>query len=239
MPHKQVVKALYDYDANASGELTIKEDELLYSYDTDEGWTLVRNQKGGTVGYVPGNYIEEACSLVTSTVELLIPLKLDENGAAASPPPSSSSVSKSIVSTITIAQSAQPPQSPVTQPVAPISSPSPQHILTGEKGKADDIQTWSLSELDKKGKKKKGTLGVGGGAVFFASETDKVIGTFAVFSECALLISFRRLLFGSGPSVMSTLSRLRKASMLWWKLGVQKPPSFGSMLDLKTPLKLF
>lgn len=29
-------------------------------------------------------------------------------------------------------------------------------------------------ELDKKKKKKKGTLGVGNGAVFFASETDKV-----------------------------------------------------------------
>jgi hypothetical protein len=40
--------------------------------------------------------------------------------------------------------------------------------------KADDIQTWSVSEIDKKGKKKKGTLGVGSGAVFFTSESDKV-----------------------------------------------------------------
>lgn len=39
---------------------------------------------------------------------------------------------------------------------------------------ADDIKTWSVSEVDKKGKKKKGTLGIGNGAVFFASETDKV-----------------------------------------------------------------
>jgi hypothetical protein len=38
----------------------------------------------------------------------------------------------------------------------------------------DPIQTWSVSEVDKKGKKKKGTLGVGNGAVFFASESDKV-----------------------------------------------------------------
>lgn len=38
----------------------------------------------------------------------------------------------------------------------------------------DDIQTWHVSEIDKKGKKKKGTLGIGSGAVFFASEADKV-----------------------------------------------------------------
>jgi hypothetical protein len=32
-----------------------------------------------------------------------------------------------------------------------------------------------VSEIDKKGKKKKGTLGVGNGAVFFASDSDKVV----------------------------------------------------------------
>jgi hypothetical protein len=31
-----------------------------------------------------------------------------------------------------------------------------------------------VSEIDKKGKKKKGTLGVGNGAIFFASDSDKV-----------------------------------------------------------------
>lgn len=38
----------------------------------------------------------------------------------------------------------------------------------------DDIQTWQVSEIDKKGKKKKGNLGIGSGTVFFASEADKV-----------------------------------------------------------------
>jgi hypothetical protein len=37
----------------------------------------------------------------------------------------------------------------------------------------DKVETWSVSELEGK-KKKKGTLGVGNGAVFFASDTDKV-----------------------------------------------------------------
>jgi hypothetical protein len=40
----------------------------------------------------------------------------------------------------------------------------------------DKVETWSISEVEGK-KKKKGTLGVGNGAVFFASDTDKVSGT--------------------------------------------------------------
>ena len=42
------------------------------------------------------------------------------------------------------------------------------------KGPSGTVETWSVSEVDKKGKKKKGTLGVGNGAIFFASESDKV-----------------------------------------------------------------
>ena len=37
----------------------------------------------------------------------------------------------------------------------------------------DKVETWGISEMDGR-KKKKGTLGVGNGAVFFASDTDKV-----------------------------------------------------------------
>jgi len=44
---------------------------------------------------------------------------------------------------------------------------------TASKAKADAIKTWAISEIDKKGKKKKGTLGIGNGAIFFASEADK------------------------------------------------------------------
>lgn len=44
---------------------------------------------------------------------------------------------------------------------------------TANKAQADSIQTWAISEVDGKGKKKKGTLGVGNGAMFFASESDK------------------------------------------------------------------
>jgi actin cytoskeleton-regulatory complex protein SLA1 len=50
----------------------------------------------------------------------------------------------------------------------------PADRVASTKVTADGIQTWSVSEIDKKGKKKKGTLGIGNGAVFFASEADKV-----------------------------------------------------------------
>lgn len=45
------------------------------------------------------------------------------------------------------------------------------------KAQTGSVETWSVSEVDKKGKKKKGTLGVGNGAMFFASESDKVSTT--------------------------------------------------------------
>ena len=58
--HKSVVKAVYDYDASAPGELSMKEDEVLYVYDKDEDWLLVQSgNDDGKVGFVPGTYVEE------------------------------------------------------------------------------------------------------------------------------------------------------------------------------------
>ncbi len=58
--HKSVVKAVYDYDAGAPGELSVKEDDVLYVYDKEEDWLLVQNEKDdGKVGFVPGTYVEE------------------------------------------------------------------------------------------------------------------------------------------------------------------------------------
>lgn len=68
------------------------------------------------------------------------------------------------------------PDSP-PRPARPVSvyvDPAELVRSTASKAKADAIKTWAISEVDKKGKKKKGTLGVGNGAIFFASEADKV-----------------------------------------------------------------
>jgi actin cytoskeleton-regulatory complex protein SLA1 len=63
------------------------------------------------------------------------------------------------------------------RPAPPVSAyvdPAELVRSTASKSKADTIKTWAISEVDKKGKKKKGTLGIGNGAIFFASEADKV-----------------------------------------------------------------
>jgi hypothetical protein len=59
-PYISVAKAIYDYEANAEGELSIAEDEVLHVYEKEDDWWLVKSQKpGGRVGYVPGSYVEE------------------------------------------------------------------------------------------------------------------------------------------------------------------------------------
>ena len=81
------MKAQYDYDAAAQGELSLKEDQTLLVFgDEEDGWLLVQEEGGGKVGYVPGNYVEVisivpshlqpcaeyGCSLVRSLIPLLL-----------------------------------------------------------------------------------------------------------------------------------------------------------------------
>jgi len=53
------VKAQYDYNAVAEGELSVNEDQLLMVFGSEEdGWLLVQDQVDGRIGYVPGNYVQ-------------------------------------------------------------------------------------------------------------------------------------------------------------------------------------
>ena len=85
--HSSVMKAQYDYDAAAQGELSLKEDQTLLVFgDEEDGWLLVQEDSGGKVGYVPGNYVEVisvvpshlrrwanyGCSVVRSLILLLL-----------------------------------------------------------------------------------------------------------------------------------------------------------------------
>lgn len=57
--HTSFVKALYDYEAAAPGELSITEDQILLVFDTEEEWLLVQTEEdGGKAGFVPANYVE-------------------------------------------------------------------------------------------------------------------------------------------------------------------------------------
>ncbi|KAK2466185.1 hypothetical protein APHAL10511_001827 [Amanita phalloides] len=133
--HVSTVKVIYDYQASSPGELTVKEDEILMVYETDQDWLLVQSQEGGMAGYVPGNYVE----------------------------------------TVSDADSPAPPavNVPSTRPVSTYVDPADRVAsFKASQPRDDPIETWSVTDIDKK-KKKKGTLGVGNGAIFFASESDK------------------------------------------------------------------
>jgi hypothetical protein len=62
----------------------------------------------------------------------------------------------------------------------------------------DKVETWSVSEVDGR-KKKKGTLGVGNGAVFFASDTDKVCPSTAACQVEAYPAVTRQAVFHHRP----------------------------------------
>ncbi|KAL5527124.1 hypothetical protein ACEPAG_5915 [Sanghuangporus baumii] len=151
--HKSVVRALYDYDASAPGEISIKEDDVLLAFDAEDGWLLVQTEKdGGKAGFVPENYVE-ATDAEASPAEAVQEEEEEE------PAP----VAPAII---------VPPSPP--RPSAPYVDPAELVAASHTKAQpTDHIKTWSVSEVDKKGKKKKGTLGIGNGAIFFASEADK------------------------------------------------------------------
>ncbi|KAH8105008.1 hypothetical protein DFH11DRAFT_1883080 [Phellopilus nigrolimitatus] len=148
--HKSVVKALYDYDASAPGEISVKEDDVLVAFDNEEDWLLVQTDKdGGKAGFVPVNYVEETTETEAAEEE-------EEEAEAEAPAASAIIV---------------PPSPP--RPTAPYVDPAERVAAAHARAQNDSIQTWAVAEVDKKGKKKKGTLGIGNGAIFFASESDK------------------------------------------------------------------
>jgi len=58
-PHTSFVKVIYDYEAAAPGELSVKEDDVLLAFETEGDWILAQSQsEDGGAGYVPGNYVE-------------------------------------------------------------------------------------------------------------------------------------------------------------------------------------
>lgn len=88
------MKALYDYEAAAHGELSVQEDDVLMVFDTEDDWILVQNSKAeGGAGYVPGNYVEVMDELsapsriiVPDSVSITHPLFCCYSVSSASPP---------------------------------------------------------------------------------------------------------------------------------------------------------
>ena len=184
---------MYDYDATSPGELSLHEDDTLLVFDTEDDWLLVQNSKAeGKVGYVPGNYVEVVdYGQPHAPSRIVVP-----DSVRCSDRSNFLGVNPSLI---------QP-----THPVSTYIDPA-DRVASAAKVTADDIKTWSLSEIDKKGKKKKGTLGIGNGAIFFASEADKVRICPNLRYEPLTCLMTRRL-FKNGKRKMSLQYLLRNPS---------------------------
>jgi hypothetical protein len=52
------LRSVYDYEAQNSDELSIKEGDILHIVEHDDGTGWIKAQLGGQVGMVPANYVE-------------------------------------------------------------------------------------------------------------------------------------------------------------------------------------
>ncbi|KAJ8523034.1 hypothetical protein ONZ45_g480 [Pleurotus djamor] len=183
-----VLKASYDYTPQSDeDEIPIKEDQILFLLErVDDDWWKVKikgdsQDDDSPVGLVPAAYVEPAdhISIVKALYDYTAAangelsvvedellrvfgeedewlLVQSEKGAKAGYVPAN------YVEAISEEEAAAPmpavPGPPSTsRPVSTYVDPADRVALA--KVTADDIKTWSVSEIDKKGKKKKGTLG--------------------------------------------------------------------------------
>ncbi|KAG5637779.1 hypothetical protein H0H81_003280 [Sphagnurus paluster] len=196
-----VLKASYDYEPQSEDEIAIKEDQVLFLKEkVDDDWWKVKikgesQEQEVPVGLVPAAYVEQAehtakvkvlydyqaaadgelsvqedeILLVFETEQDWILVQSEKEGGKAGFVPGNyvepySEDQAPAAPTIIV-----PPS--VSRPVSTYVDPADR--VASAKVTSDGIKTWSVSEIDKKGKKKKGTLGIGNGALFFASESDK------------------------------------------------------------------
>ncbi|KAG6896932.1 hypothetical protein C0992_005197 [Termitomyces sp. T32_za158] len=194
-----VLKASYDYKPQSEDEIAITEDQILFLKErVDDDWWKVKikgDPQDDNVGLVPAAYVEQAehtskvkvlyeyeaaadgelsvqedeILLIYETEEDWVLAQSDKEGGKAGFVPGNY-VEPYIQETMASSQRIVVPPSP-PRPVSTYVDPADR--VAAAKVTADGIQTWSVSDIDKKGKKKKGTLGIGNGALFFASESDK------------------------------------------------------------------
>lgn len=139
------------------------EDDVLDIFDSDGDWFLakIKSDSNGYLGYVPSNY----------------------TGPYDSTQNSFEPEDTTTTTTTTINNESEPESQPLNQPQSTsfASAPPPKHPSISNVPsdppnlsnlQNDHIMTWSVSEISSK-KKKKGTLGIGNGAIFFASDSDK------------------------------------------------------------------
>ncbi|KDE05187.1 hypothetical protein MVLG_04429 [Microbotryum lychnidis-dioicae p1A1 Lamole] len=163
-PVLRVVRAMYDYSpalneegvADNDEELAITEGEELSLVEEEEDWCLVLRGDGQGAGFVPTSYIEDADAVHHQAEPVDQPADVSEEQEEEEEEEASLHVAAPVPAASTYTSTLPPP------PQRNVSTASPTNV-----------KTWAVTEVDEKKKKKKGTLGVGNGALFFASESDK------------------------------------------------------------------
>jgi len=142
-------RALYPYDLTSPEELSMMEDESFHVYSLEDDWLLVRPESSPASKL--GFVPRTYCQPLDEAAAVDVP---DADEAEAD------------IEEHRREEEEREQQREVAER---------QRVLKLK----DKVETWSISEMDGR-KKKKGTLGVGNGAVFFASDTDKVGCVFPV-----------------------------------------------------------
>ncbi|WVQ93256.1 hypothetical protein IAU59_000322 [Kwoniella sp. CBS 9459] len=203
MAYVAVAKALYEYTAqDPETELTFGEDQLFYviEKEDDDWWKAKakddpRGAEGG-VGLVPASYVEEIppvnttramfayestspeelsmddeATLIVYSIEddwLLVRIEGGDDKLGFVPRNYCEPMDASAEVEVADADDTAAEIEATRQAEKDRELAEKQRQLKLK----DKVETWSISELEGK-KKKKGTLGVGNAAVFFASDTDK------------------------------------------------------------------
>lgn len=215
-------RALYAYEATSEDELTITEDQILEVYEEAEEWNLVRihGDTSSRIGFVPANYTEALVPGEAESMGLLT--GAGDQTAGHTHNDGSADVQEVEGDAREVAAQSTSYVDPVAERAAAASA----------KAKQDPVQTWSLSELDGK-KKKKGTLGVGNGAVFFASESDKApVRQYPITNLQSYSSSSKQLdlIFASGETMSLVCSSKDMSTEIVDKLEASKRVAGGSPL---------
>ena len=166
--------ALYDYAPQNTDELQLTEGVHVDVFDEGD-WVMAR--VADSFGLVPGNYVGEAATEApeeTSAAPAASPAQPDPAPPAAPP-------STLVPPPMHISRQSSPQPSPQATSIPEdddtdgTSAPMPRSVPAAWTAHTEDeLQLWSVTQVDAKKKKKKakGTLGIGNASLFFASESD-------------------------------------------------------------------
>lgn len=198
--HLALVKAEYAYTPQTEDELELEEDALYYLLEDDDAeWHKVMLKTSPTssdppkIGLVPATYILPAPVLQIMTAlyayeaqtddeltisedEIIDLYEEDGDWSLVGRQGDQGSRGVGYVPTSYIEASVKPNDGSSSAPAVTEEMISPRDTTMTPNGPGSagvaEVKTWAVTDIDQK-KKRKGTLGIGNGALIFASESDK------------------------------------------------------------------